>query len=285
MAREETARVVRAQIETLRKEREALIGRRQRLDSEIASVDADIQNLEAVLQPGGGSPRRSRTAPTLASGTADLVCELLAEADMPLHYRTIYERLQDREPRLPQSDDPATALLARYFNDHRLYRTRPAPMRCGSRRPPSALPSTRRGTTARTLAASAPSATRLRTRTTKPARSREFWLACARLFTISTPQTSAVFSLLEPRTGLSPRTIGPAGMAEASARPGLSRTAASLSRRTRALARWRACAGRSSPWSDWTKAGSRSRLSSAQPQPAAPTVAGSRCADSSRGRR
>lgn len=125
MARQETARIVRAQIDVLRKEREALIGRRQRLDSEIASVDADIRKLEAVLQPSDGSTHRGRTVSSLASGTADLVCELLAEADTPLHYRTIYERLRDREPRLPQSDDPATALLARYFNDHRLYRTAP----------------------------------------------------------------------------------------------------------------------------------------------------------------
>lgn len=149
MAREETARVVRARIDALRKEREALIGkrqrlddemasrrqrlddemanRRQRLDAEVASVDTDIQNLEAVLQPTGASRRRSQHAPTAAAATADLVCELLATSGSPLHYDTIYERLRDEDPQPPRSGSkkPATAYLVRYYKDSRIYRPKP----------------------------------------------------------------------------------------------------------------------------------------------------------------
>ena len=136
MAREETARVVRAQIDALRKEREMLIGerqqldeligKRQRLDDEIASVDTDIQHLEAVLHPAGTSRHRSQRPPTAAAATADLVCKLLATSGIPLHYDTIYERLRDEDPQPPRSSSkPATAYLVRYYKDPRIYRPEP----------------------------------------------------------------------------------------------------------------------------------------------------------------
>lgn len=127
MAREFTGefeRVVRERIASLRAERETLIGKRRGLDEEITSLDAEIKQLEAVLHPNAGDVS-VRTPSATSTTTADLVCDLLTETGTPLHYRAIYERLLTREPRPPRSTDPATALLARYYNDPRLRRTAP----------------------------------------------------------------------------------------------------------------------------------------------------------------
>ena len=121
---EEFERVIRERIAALQTKRETLIGKRQRLEGDIASLDADIQQLEAVLRPTAGDVS-VRTPSTTTTTTSDLVCDLLATTGTPLHYRTIYERLREREPHPPHSKDPAAALLARYYNDPRLQRTAP----------------------------------------------------------------------------------------------------------------------------------------------------------------
>ena len=74
-------------------------------------------------EPSRRSHRRFRPQSSVGTRTADLVCKLLQEVGRPLHYREIYDRLRPRESNPPRSDDPATAYLARYFNDPRLVRT------------------------------------------------------------------------------------------------------------------------------------------------------------------
>ena len=84
------------------------------------STPVIAKEVDTAPEPAPHLPRRGSGA---SATTADLVCELLAEAETPLHYREIYNKLRYREPNPPRSDDPATALLARYFNDPRLERT------------------------------------------------------------------------------------------------------------------------------------------------------------------
>ena len=78
--------------------------------------------------PGPSGERRGRAERSETSqASADLVCEILAEAGRPLHYREIhkrYEQVRHRDPRPPRSrsGNPETALLARYSSDPRLER-------------------------------------------------------------------------------------------------------------------------------------------------------------------
>lgn len=124
MVRQETERAIREEIAYLHEKRNALIGKRRRLDEQIAKADAEIKKAEDFLGPPASlNSRRGRSAKGTA--TAALVYDLLVETGQPLHFREIYDRLRRREPQPPQSSDPAATLLARYSNDPRFYRTAP----------------------------------------------------------------------------------------------------------------------------------------------------------------
>lgn len=125
MVRQETERAIREEIAYLNEKRDALIGKRRRLDEQIASADAEIKKAEEFLRPTTGHRNSKRSRSPTATATANLVYDLLVETGQPLHFRTIFKRLQGRELRPPQSKDPATALLVRYADDARFYR--PAP--------------------------------------------------------------------------------------------------------------------------------------------------------------
>ena len=95
-------------------------------ESGITSV-AEPEEMEVpVPEPRGG--RRGRSGRSeVSKASADLVCEILAEAGRPLHYREIhkrYEQVRHRDPKPPRSrsGNPETALLARYSSDSRLER-------------------------------------------------------------------------------------------------------------------------------------------------------------------
>lgn len=125
MVRQETERAIREEIAYLNERRDTLIGKRRRLDEQIVDVDAEIKKLEDFLGPTTSHRNSKRSRSMSGTATPDLVYDLLVETGQPLHFRTIYERLRHRDPRPPQSKDPANALLARYYNDSRFYRTAP----------------------------------------------------------------------------------------------------------------------------------------------------------------
>lgn len=107
------------------------------LDAKLAEISAQraqlapqIDHLRALLgkTPLQTPPRipvktsRPRNSRPAGGGTdADRVVALLRERGQPIHYRDIYERLVQDGVQVG-GKDPAGTLLARYFDDPRLYR-------------------------------------------------------------------------------------------------------------------------------------------------------------------
>jgi hypothetical protein len=115
--------------------------RYRQLDSEFENLKAEVARIQerldnvalerdytgrllALRRPGSEEPpakdgEQARTLPVEMS--ADLVVELLEQAGTAMHYREIYDRIQKRGFKVG-GQDPANTLLARYYNDPRLYR-------------------------------------------------------------------------------------------------------------------------------------------------------------------
>lgn len=97
---------------------------RKHLDDERAELDrleAERTHLTALLGLGGRQGEQNVVKfPALAD--TDKVVELLREVQRPLHYREIAKMLQARGYIMPGGGDPANTLLAKYYNDPRLYR-------------------------------------------------------------------------------------------------------------------------------------------------------------------
>lgn len=105
-------------------QRSALIRRElEKLKTDLDRLDAERGYLEALLgltQEAANDNRVLRLSAVFAD--ADKVVELLREVGRPLHFREIAKMLQDRGVVLPGGVDPANTLLAKYFNDPRLFR-------------------------------------------------------------------------------------------------------------------------------------------------------------------
>jgi len=114
----ERARVLRAELETLDREIEALhtqrSGKIDLLDHIVALLGAPQSALPDAVH--GVQPVSSDES------IADMVVALLRELGTPLHYRDIYETLSKAGKVEMAGKDPANSLLARYFRDERLYR-------------------------------------------------------------------------------------------------------------------------------------------------------------------
>ena len=117
--------VLLARREGLAKEHEALnaeISTRERRRSEL---EEQISHIDALLGKGADTePANAADSGDSSSGNeaADLVVDLLQEVGRPLHYREIEQELRSRGAIQVEGKNPANTLLARYFNDPRLYR-------------------------------------------------------------------------------------------------------------------------------------------------------------------
>ncbi len=113
--------------------------RANRLEADIGSLDSQIEELRSrrevlheelgLLQALLGRKRQAEELPTPVSRTpspsgsdADKVVFLLANVGKPMHYREIERELRARGQLAVGGQDPANTLLARYFDDERLYR-------------------------------------------------------------------------------------------------------------------------------------------------------------------
>jgi hypothetical protein len=114
--------------------------RANRLEAAIGALDSDIEELQSrrevlheelgLLHALLGRKRRPEEPPTSVpratapGGTdADKVVSLLANMGKPMHYREIERELRARGQVTIGGQDPANTLLARYFDDERLYRS------------------------------------------------------------------------------------------------------------------------------------------------------------------
>ena len=117
--------VLLARREGLAREHEVLsaeINTRERKRSEL---EEQISHIDALLGKGAVTERASAAETGDSSSgneTADLVVDLLREVGRPLHYREIEQELRARGAIQAEGKNPANTLLARYFNDPRLYR-------------------------------------------------------------------------------------------------------------------------------------------------------------------
>ncbi len=89
-----------------------------------AEIGEQIAHIDALLgNSSAGEPENSEP-PTAAprNPTADAVVNLLQEVGEPLHYKEIERGLRARGVVEVEGKNPANILLARFFNDPRLYR-------------------------------------------------------------------------------------------------------------------------------------------------------------------
>ena len=107
------------------------------LDAQLAEISAQrariapqIEHLRALLgkdplqtpvRPVARAPRARSPRPVDGSTDADRVVALLRDRGQPIHYREIYDCLTQDGVQVG-GKDPAGTLLARYFDDPRLYR-------------------------------------------------------------------------------------------------------------------------------------------------------------------
>lgn len=100
---------------SVRRELEELEARRSELAEQIGHIDALLMErpAERLADPADSAGARSQIA--------DMVVAVLTELDRPLHYREIEKELRARGVEAG-GQDPANTLLARFFNDPRLYR-------------------------------------------------------------------------------------------------------------------------------------------------------------------
>jgi len=116
----------------LRRRRAELLDERAPIEADIrhleqrkGQIDEHIAHIDALLGQEAGDAQANVPVvakPTGSSPTADLVVELLREVGRPLHYREIEEELRARGKLRVEGKNPANTLLARFFNDSRLYR-------------------------------------------------------------------------------------------------------------------------------------------------------------------
>ena len=101
-------------------------------------LDEQIDHIEALLEPvtqtADTSPRLMPDVPQGKNKFADAVVNLIRENGAPMHYREIHEALRHKGVDLPEGKDPATTLLARYYDDERLYRPKRGTYAVGDRR-------------------------------------------------------------------------------------------------------------------------------------------------------
>lgn len=108
-----------ADIDALDSQIEELRCRREVLRKELGLLQALLgQKRQAEEEPGTSMP----LATSDGGSDADKVVSLLANVGKPMHYREIERELRARGQLAVGGQDAANTLLARYFDDERLYR-------------------------------------------------------------------------------------------------------------------------------------------------------------------
>lgn len=117
--------VLRARREGLAKEHEALRAKISTWERRRSELEEQISHIDALLgeRVVTGPPDAAETSDSSSRNeAADLVVDLLREVGQPMHYRAIEQELRARGAIQMEGKDPANTLLARFFNDPRLYR-------------------------------------------------------------------------------------------------------------------------------------------------------------------
>lgn len=128
----ELAEKLEERLESLRVELRNSEEQRKELDEQIHVLSREVGYINGLLEIHRGASNAVDPAPTQTpvptrqplspAELADAVVELIQEEGKPLHYRKIAEILEDKGLYEPRGKDPANTLLARYYNDSRLYR-------------------------------------------------------------------------------------------------------------------------------------------------------------------
>lgn len=116
---------VRGRLSELRTEREALEERRREVDEQLERMRIELAHLEGLLAVHSGAPLDLpilMSAGEVAVSAADQVIAIIREAGCGLHYEEIERRMRARGLYNGGGANPANTLLAKYFNDPRLYR-------------------------------------------------------------------------------------------------------------------------------------------------------------------
>src|SRR5690606_8982284 len=122
----EFEQALRSRQDKLRTELRRVRTQLERMRIEEQELGEQLHHIEALLGEGASEPSEQRETETASvardASVADLVVALLQEVGRPLHYREIEQELRARGQVEMGGQDPANALLARYFKDDRLYR-------------------------------------------------------------------------------------------------------------------------------------------------------------------
>ena len=121
---DELTELLKRRLAQIDEKREELAERRRELDQALNRIDEERTHIAALLGLDGtyASPAEADVG-ILPGDPADLVVKLLRETG-PLHYRDIERQLRSRGWYRAGGADPANTLLAKYFQDPRLYRPR-----------------------------------------------------------------------------------------------------------------------------------------------------------------
>ena len=112
------AKLLEADIGVLDSQIEELRSNREVLHEELGLLQALLGRKRQVEEPQIPAPSSSP-----GESDADKVVSLLTNVGRPMHYREIERELRARGQVTAGGRDPANTLLARYFNDERLYRS------------------------------------------------------------------------------------------------------------------------------------------------------------------
>ena len=118
--------MLREQREVLAKQLTVISEQLEQLSHEQVKIKAKLEHIDALI----GEDIHGESAPvddprnSPEGSLADKVVNLIKETGHPLHYREIERELRAKGEVLPEGKDPATTLLARYYNDSRLYRSK-----------------------------------------------------------------------------------------------------------------------------------------------------------------
>jgi len=114
----ERANRLEADIGALDSQIEGLRSRREVLHEELGHLQALLGRKRQAAEP----PTHEPSSTAHGRSDADKVVSLLANVGKPLHYREIERELRARGQLTVGGQNPANTLLARYFDDERLYR-------------------------------------------------------------------------------------------------------------------------------------------------------------------
>ena len=124
--------------DTLEEKRDEIEAERDELQERVDWLDEQIEHIDALL---GRDPEPAEVSTALGTDArqgknrlADAVVTLIRENGASMHYKQIYDSLRGKGVDLPTGKNPATTLLARYYNDPRLYRPKRGTYAVGDRR-------------------------------------------------------------------------------------------------------------------------------------------------------